>query len=195
MKRGTREGNTLCREHSPNNISAATVAGWGRIQPRRMEQVARENERQKERERERGRRRRKRERETEEMAVPYQKLPHRETSTKKLSSVPPRGEAIMRWETQCDRSDDFQRVTSVYSFSRFFFTLFQRRSLASERTTKGKGMMCSSRSSGNFRHSWRRRRRSSFRSAKNARGGFHPSNTLTHVRRSGYFRSGGASGA
>jgi len=30
------------------------------------------------------------------------------------------GEAIMRWETQCNRSDDFQRVTSVYSFSRFF---------------------------------------------------------------------------
>ena len=50
-----------------------------------MGQATRENERQRERERER-----------EEMVMLYQKLPHRETSTKKLSSVPLRGEAIMR---------------------------------------------------------------------------------------------------
>lgn len=66
------------------------------MQARGVGQAATENERQKGGERERGRRRRHRERGREEMAVPYQKLPHCETSAKKLSSVPLRGEAIMR---------------------------------------------------------------------------------------------------
>lgn len=51
---------------------------------------------------------------------------HRETSTKKLSSSTPEGgEAIMRRETQCYRSDDFQSYFSLrVLFFPFFFSLF-----------------------------------------------------------------------
>lgn len=71
------------------------------------------------------------------MAVPYQKLPHRETSTKKLSSVPLRGggDHAVR-----DTMRSIGRLPASYFslqfFPTFFFTLFQRRSLASERATR-----------------------------------------------------------
>lgn len=85
---------------------------------------------------------------------------HRETSTKKLSSSTPEGgEAIMRRETQCYRSDDFQSYFSLrvlffpffFSLSFFFCTLFQRRGEEGKRGSED--AMRSSRGGGNFRHS------------------------------------------
>lgn len=46
------------------------------------------------------------------MAMPYQKLPHRETSTKKLSSVPPRGRGKEGGRSCGERHNAIDRTTS-----------------------------------------------------------------------------------
>lgn len=60
MKRGTREGNTLCREHSPNNISATMVArdergyrreGWNKRRGKMRDRKRKEKKEERDRER------------------------------------------------------------------------------------------------------------------------------------------------
>lgn len=95
-----------------------------------VEQAARENQRR-------------RERGGGEMAMPYQKLPHRETSTKKLSSVPPRGRAKGRVDHAVkDTMRSIGRLRASYfslQFFPLFFALFQRRSSFGADSGSGQG--------------------------------------------------------
>lgn len=102
-RRGSKGCNTLCWEHSSNNISATRVAEPGRGGGScRWKESGRHCETSGERTRDV-----ERQREREEM-VAYQKLPQRSLDEETLECTP-EGERRSCGETQCDRSDDFQQ--------------------------------------------------------------------------------------
>lgn len=146
-----------------------------------VEQAARENERERKR---------------EEMAMPYQKLPHRETSTKKLSSVPLRKRGKEGGRSCGERHNAIDRTTSseLLQFTVFpaFFRVIPTSFVVRSGWWFGEGQegKCARHVAAEtfvIRDGASEGR--VFAARRMPRGWALPSNALTHVRRSGCFRS------